>query len=233
MSSVRATMLLPGPSARRVRAPSEAKVERTRPGGGVSTYARASLSTRRIPLSGRSSDAAPSAGSANWTCSSTRSRQMAHCRAISSVPSRRCTGPQALEAGGVSGGRSGPVQRRVVRSGNARCGDGDGERPAGQSGDHAAFVGRQVVLHAAVPGGDGTGDERDVVGHDGPLGAVPVLAEHQPVPLAVRLEPQHGARLQAVVAENAGELRGREQHRREHEQCVLAVRNVVPLVGLR
>lgn len=50
MSSVRATSDQPGPSARKVRASPDAKDDRTRPsGGGESTYARASASTRRMP----------------------------------------------------------------------------------------------------------------------------------------------------------------------------------------
>ena len=58
MSSVRATMDQPGPSARRVRASPGANADRTRPsGGGESTYARASARTRRIPVC--PGDAAP------------------------------------------------------------------------------------------------------------------------------------------------------------------------------
>ena len=129
MSSVRATMLQPGPSTRSVREPSPAGADRIRPtGGGVRTYSSAASSARRTPLwrPGREAEAEAAAGlSAAASASASGfpvsgsavaascpavgspncSRHTRHCRAISSAPSRRCAGPQAAVSGGDSAGR--------------------------------------------------------------------------------------------------------------------------------
>jgi hypothetical protein len=108
-----------------------------------------------------------------------------------------------------------------VRCRDVRRGDRQGDGPARKRDDDTALVGRQVVLHAAVPRGDRHGDQRHVVDDDRPAGPFAVLAEHEPVTLGVRLQPERRTRLGIVVTEQARELRGRQQHGGQHVQCVV------------
>ncbi len=68
------------------------------------------------PPSPSSSGASEDPGTGNCE-SSTCSRHVAHCSAISSAPKRRCAGPQTVVSGGASGGRS-------SASGPGSCGAG-------------------------------------------------------------------------------------------------------------
>lgn len=240
MSSVRATRDQPGPSTRSVRAPPGANAERMRlyrgrgvdvgtgrlerhPYPGVPSRSgrvrraftgRAAVGPlpgiRRVGPAERGlvvDPAAPGRPLQGYLV-----RPEAPLRRPPHVRVRRCQRRRIVAV------RSG---WRVVGLGDPGCGHRQRERPSGERADHGAVIGREVVLHPAVPRGDGDRHQRDVLHDDRPPGAPAVLAEHQAVPLGVRFETERAARGHVVVAEHAGELRGSQQHRGQHEQCVV------------
>lgn len=238
MSSVLATIDQPGPSARSIRASPEAKDDRTRP-GRCRVHVGASLREDALDAAERCAPAVVGlfvlAGLVAL-CVLLRRRPAVLTGELLVVdlltPRRPLEGDLVGAQTSLSRAPGGRVRRgkghlvrdvgrRIVRGGHTGRRHGHGERPPGQRRDHRALVRRQVVLHAAVPGRDGDSHQRHVVDDNRPPRPVTVLAEHQAVPVGERCETESRARLRVVVAQHAGELRRRQEHRRQHIQCVV------------